>query len=72
MEETLLQHHIEETRGNFADVREDLRELKVSLAELKTFRTEMIVTSRTVSLVVSAVCGFITLVASVVAVTIGR
>lgn len=64
--EPILEYHIEETGKRFNDIKEDLRDIKTRLDELREFKIETIATSRLVSLLVSAVCGLITLTISTI------
>lgn len=63
----LLEHHIEETRRQLDDVKAELKNIRDRLDDLHRFKADLIASSRTVSLIVSAVCGFITLIATTVA-----
>lgn len=62
--EELLKRHIQETDKNFEDVYDSLVLITAKLDDLREFKTKLIVSSRFFSLVVSAVCGIITLLAS--------
>lgn len=64
--EPILEYHIEETGKRFSDIKEDLHDIKERLEELRDFKIETIATSRLVSLLVSAVCGLITLTISTI------
>lgn len=64
MDMDLLKHHIEETRSRFDEVRSDLQEIRAKLEDIKEFKIDAIATSRTVSFIVSAISGLITLVAT--------
>lgn len=61
----LLRHHIEETREKFQEIKEDLGEIRDKLECISAFKIEVATTSRNVSLIVSAFCGLITLLATV-------
>lgn len=60
-EQNLLNHHIENTRDQFAELKEDLKTLTEKVNTLNEFKIGLIVSSRTTSLIVSAICGFLTL-----------
>lgn len=64
--EHLLKHHIHETEKRFEDIHKTLTNIDEKLSELKEFKIKLIVTSRFFSLIVSAICGVCTLIASTV------
>jgi len=60
----LLQYHIDNTNKQFDEVKDKLHEINQRLDDVQKFKVEMLVSSRWISLVVSSVCGFFTLVAT--------
>jgi hypothetical protein len=75
--ETLLRHHIEETTRRFTEIREDIKEVRDSvqdglkgvdekLAELATFKTQIMTQTKVVSAIWGASWGFVTLVVGLV------
>lgn len=64
--ERLLQHHINETGKRFDDLGDRLEKIDSKLSELQEFKVKMVVDARWVSLLVSAVCGFATMIATTV------
>lgn len=65
----LLKHHIEETRDRFDEVRADLQDIRCKLEAIHEFKVSTIATSRTVSFIVSAISGIITLLISLFSVS---
>lgn len=65
MADELLRHHIEETREKFQEIKEDLSYVRDRLDGISAFKIEIATTSRNVSFIVSAICGLITLLATV-------
>lgn len=63
--EKLLTHHINETTRQFDRIVKDLKEIEVKIDALRDFKTETMMTAavsaKWVSIIVSAVCGSITL-----------
>lgn len=57
----LLEHHIRDTERRFDEVREDLGGISKKLTDVQEFKVQMIINARWVSLVVSAVCGLVTM-----------
>jgi hypothetical protein len=66
--EELLKYFIKETGEKFAEVKSDLSEINEKLGDLREFKIQMLASARTTSFIVSAICGFITLLATVLAV----
>ena len=64
--EHLIKYHIEETHKRFDDLKEDLRDIQLRIESLHEFKVQQIATSRTVSFIISGVCGLITLIVSTV------
>ena len=64
--ERLLQMHIQVTEKRFDEFKEQMDKLIVKIDELNDFKTSLIVSSRFFSLVISAVCGMITFIASTI------
>lgn len=62
--ENLLEHHILETRERFSELRDDIKNIEEKIDGLHDFKIETIVSARWVSLIVSAVCGLLTMIAS--------
>jgi ABC-type glycerol-3-phosphate transport system permease component len=58
----LLEHHMKETGRRFDEVSNHIEELSLKLDGLSEFKVRTIVNARWVSMVVSGVCGFITMV----------
>jgi hypothetical protein len=54
-----------ETENKIEDIRCDMKDIKESLSELKEFKIQMLASARMTSLLVSIVCGVITLAVSV-------
>lgn len=63
-DEALLSYHIEQTGKKFDEVRDELKSLIEKVDALQEFKVSIIINARWVSLVVSAICGFVTLVAT--------
>lgn len=55
--EELLRYFIQETNESLAQIRTDL-------SDLKKFKAEMVVSARLTSLIVSSICGLLTLISS--------
>lgn len=62
--EQLLRYHIEVTEKQFTEMREELVVIRDKLDALQEFKIQMLTNSRTVSFVVSAICGLVTMVVS--------
>lgn len=62
--EELLKRHIEETDRRFECMSVQLDKISDRLEDIHTFKVEMIYTARMVSLIVSSLCGFVTLIAT--------
>lgn len=60
----LIDYFIEETNKKFDDVKDRVDSIHKRLDDIEKFKVEMMVSSRWVSLLVSAACGLITLTAS--------
>lgn len=63
--EELLKHHIQDTRDRFNELKQELTALHEKLEDLRDFKISLIATSRTTSIIVSTVCGLITLIVTV-------
>lgn len=57
----LLQMYREYNDKRFDELRDDLQEISLKLEGINEFKVRMVANSRLVSLIVSAICGFITL-----------
>lgn len=66
MESQMLEYHIEETSRRFDEVKSDLKDIKEKIDDFKEFKIEMLTTSRMVSIIISGVCGIITMIVSVI------
>ena len=62
--EELLKMYREYNDKRFDEVRADLQEVNRKLDEIHDFKVTTIATSRTVSMIVSALCGLLTLITS--------
>lgn len=62
--EELFKYYVEQTNKRFDDLKEDLRDIQMRIESLHEFKVEQIATSRTISLIISGVCGLITLIVS--------
>lgn len=62
--EELLKRHIQETDRNFEDIHKDLHQLTKQIEDLRDFKMKLLISSRFFSLLVSAICGVVTLIAS--------
>lgn len=62
--EQLLQHHIHQTEKNFDEIKNELTHFNSKLDDLAKFKAEMITSSRWVSVIVSAICGAVTMTGS--------
>jgi hypothetical protein len=69
MDRELLEYFRDETNRRFEELRQDIKDLTTKVDEkvndLQQFKVSMIVSSRWISLIVSAVCGLITLLVTV-------
>lgn len=63
-DERLLAYHIEQTGDKFAEVRDELKTLNEKIDALHEFKITLLVNTRWVSLIVSAVCGLVTMIAT--------
>ena len=59
--EQLFKLYTEYNDKKFDEVRSDIHELRQKIEEIHEFKVTSIATSRTVSMIVSAVCGLVTL-----------
>ena len=59
--EHLLKMYQEYSDKKFDEIREDIQEIRQRMDEIHEFKVTSIATSRTVSMIVSAVCGLVTL-----------
>lgn len=59
-----LKFYREYNDRRFDEIRSDIRDLATRLEELNEFKISQIATSRTISVVISAICGLITLIVS--------
>lgn len=64
-ESELLKQHIKDTTRRFDELRKSLDRFEGKLDDLSEFKVSVITTSRVSSLVISALCGFITFVGAV-------
>jgi len=62
--EELLKRHIAETDRRFDEVIEVLKQLNGEVSNLRDFKTSMVVSSRGIALLVSSICGFLTMIAT--------
>ncbi len=62
--ENLLEHHIAETRQRFKELRSDFKIIEYKIDELHDFKIQTIMSAKMTSMIISAVCGFVTLVAT--------
>ena len=62
--EQLLAHHIRETERRFDEVMSKIDAISQKIETLNEFKMETIISARWVSLIISASCGLLTLVAS--------
>lgn len=62
----LLQMYREYNDKRFDELRADLQEISLKLETMNEFKVQMIASSRVVSMVISAICGLVTLIASTV------
>lgn len=63
--ESLLKYHIQSTEKRFDELNSNIKELSQKMDNVNEFKVKMIASSRTVSFIISAVCGAITLLVSV-------
>lgn len=64
--ENLLRYHIATTEKQLDALRAELNAIEMKIDNLNEFKTKTVVTARYVSLVVSAVAGFCTMVISAI------
>ena len=57
---------MEETNKRLDCLKEDLQDIQLRIEALHEFKVQQIATSRTVSFIISGVCGLITLIVSAV------
>lgn len=62
--ERLLEYFKEDTNRRFDEMKDQLSSINASLDDLKAFRISLIAQSRLTAFIISAVCGFVTLVAT--------
>lgn len=67
MEQKLLDYHIKETNKSLDDIYEEISEIRKSISQFSEFKVSMIAQTRVISLVVSAACGLLTMVATIAA-----
>jgi hypothetical protein len=58
--DSLLEHHIEETRNRFTELRDDLRLLESKIDTLNDFKVKTIFSAKLTSMLISAACGLVT------------
>lgn len=63
--EELLKHQIQETSKRFDDLHADVRELSVKLENIREFKIKLLAGASTISIIVSVICGVVTLFATV-------
>jgi hypothetical protein len=66
MSEELLKYHIQDTGKKFDDLNDSLKMINSRLDDVQAFKMEMIISARWVSLIVSALCGLVTMTGSAV------
>ena len=59
--EQVIKYHIDNTNKQFDEIKGSLHEINDRLDEVQKFKIEMLMSSRWVSLIISAACGFVTL-----------
>lgn len=59
--ENLLKMYQEYSDKKFDEIREDIQEIRQRMDEIHEFKVKSIATSRTVSMIISAICGLVTL-----------
>lgn len=64
--EKLIEYFINETNKTRDELKSEIRLIQERLNDLQKFKVEMIVSARWVSLIVSAVCGLLTMIVSAV------
>lgn len=67
MEDTvkeMLKMHMDQDEKNLKDISERLGHIEAKLDDLTTFKIEMVSSSKLISLAISAVCGFLSVIAS--------
>ncbi len=62
--DNILKYHIEDTKEKLLEIKEDIEDLTATIEDLKEFKIQLVATSRLTSLIVSAICGFVTLAVS--------
>jgi uncharacterized protein YlxW (UPF0749 family) len=60
--EELLKYHIRDTEKRFEELKDSVQSLEEKLDDVAKFKAEMLVSARWVSLIISAVCGAVTMV----------
>ncbi len=72
--EKLLQYFISETDKKIENLRDDIKgdikDVRTAVEELSKFKVEMIAGARLTALIVSAICGLLTLVSTVFTVVV--
>lgn len=66
MNNDLLQHHIRETTRQFNEIKDDLDCINTKIDNLHEFKLKLLVNTKWISLIVSAGCGFLTLVVTAI------
>lgn len=61
----LLKYHIENTDKRLSDLQVETREIRKRIDSLQEFKVSMIAGARLTSLLVSSLCGFITLLVTI-------
>jgi hypothetical protein len=64
MDNELQKYFMKETNKKFEDLQKDISSIQAQLSDLRSFKVAMMVSSRWVSLIISAVCGLATLLTS--------
>ena len=62
--EELLKMYREYNDKRFDEVRDDIKDIASRIEDLREFKIQQIAAARTVSMIISSVCGFITLIVS--------
>ena len=64
MKDELLTYFMDQTDKRFEMIQGDVKAISRNLEDLRSFKAEMLVSSRWVSLIISAVCGLATMLLS--------
>lgn len=64
--DNVLKYHIENTNKQFDEIKESLHEIHDRIDDVQKFKAEMLISSRIVSVIISAVCGFLTMIATTI------